>query len=319
MATDKQDLPSRRQFQAALAGALSAATFARLRADDASADEQESRYRLRYALASSLFGTLPLSEIFAEAKRLGIGAIDIWPRVHGSQREQIDATGEDTFHALLAKHDAHLAVLTRYDLGPFGLAEELDFAKRFKCPVIVTGSRGPRDLAGDELKSAIGEFVEEMRPHVAHAEKHGVTLAIENHGGQLLAKPDGVRWFADALRSEPTGHLGLALAPYHLPQDAKLLAELIEQLGSRLKLFYAWQYGKGCTGKLPKEEELLQMPGRGELDFRPLLAALAKIGFDGFTEPFMHPVPRGIPILETAREVGDEVRRAMRYLDERVA
>ena len=72
----------------------------------------------------------------------------------------------------------------------------------------------------------------------------------------------------------------------------------------------------GCMTKLPKEQELLQMPGRGSLDFAPILRALKKIDYDGWTEIFMHPVPRGIPILETTAAVSEEINRARRYLDD---
>ena len=81
-------------------------------------------------------------------------------------------------------------------------------------------------------------------------------------------------------------------------------------------MFYAWQHGMGCSKKLPKEQELLQMPGRGELDFQPLVSALKDIRYRGWTEIFMHPVPRGIPILETAREVSTEINQARTYLDD---
>jgi sugar phosphate isomerase/epimerase len=66
--------------------------------------------------------------------------------------------------------------------------------------------------------------------------------------------------------------------------------------------------------KLPKEQELLQMPGRGNLDFGPLIDAMSAIDYQGWTSIFMHPVPRGIPILETTRQVTDEINRARTYL-----
>lgn len=71
----------------------------------------------------------------------------------------------------------------------------------------------------------------------------------------------------------------------------------------------------GCHEKLPKEQELLQMPGRGDLDFGPLLAALKRMKYSGWTEIFMHPVPRGIPILETASAVTAEINRSRDYLN----
>ena len=97
---------------------------------------------------------------------------------------------------------------------------------------------------------------------------------------------------------------------------AGCIAKLVEDLGNRIALFYAWQYGMGCTMKLPKAQELMQLPGRGSLDFTPILASLEKIAFRGFTEIFMHPVPRGIPILDTAAQVTAEINRARTYLDE---
>jgi sugar phosphate isomerase/epimerase len=66
---------------------------------------------------------------------------------------------------------------------------------------------------------------------------------------------------------------------------------------------------------MPTEEEIQQMPGRGKLDFKPLFAALGKIGFTGPTEIFMHHTPRGIPILPTAPEVTAEINRSRAYLD----
>ncbi len=81
-------------------------------------------------------------------------------------------------------------------------------------------------------------------------------------------------------------------------------------------MFYAWQHGKGCMKRMAKEDELLQLPGRGELDFAPLMKALRDIQYDGWTEIVMHPVPRGIPILETAQEVTSEINRSRTYLSE---
>ena len=82
-----------------------------------------------------------------------------------------------------------------------------------------------------------------------------------------------------------------------------------------MQVFYAWQHGHGCMEKLPKEEELLQMPGRGELDFAPLVSALKRAEFAGWTSIFMHPVPRGIPILETTEAVTEEINRARAHMD----
>ena len=270
-------------------------------------------FELNYILASCMYGTTPLAEIVPEVKKSGNEHIDIWPRVHGNQREQVESMGNDVFAALLTTHGVGLGISTRFDLGPFGLEEEMAFVREFGASLIVTGSKGPKGLVGEELRAAVADFAKGLKPHIAAAEKHDITISIENHGSALIETPDSMKWLIEFTDSP---HLGIALAPYHLPDDAELVAKLIADLGQGLALFYAWQHGMGCHEKLPKEQELMQMPGRGSLDFAPILSALKKINYTGWTEIFMHPVPRGIPILDTAADVTDEINRARHHLDQ---
>ena len=278
-------------------------------------DEQSSEFELKYIVGSCMYGYLYLGEILPEVAKCGAAHLDIWPKRHGNQREQLEDFGEELFAKMLDQHKVSLGCITQYKLGPFGLQNEMRLAQRFGCQTMVTGGSGPKGLKGSELKGAVGQFIEKMKPHLAVAEETGVTIAIENHGNNLIDSPDSLRYLAEL---RPSKHLAIALAPYHLPQDETLLADLIRELGPAIEVFYAWQHGDGCMTKLPKEQELLQMPGRGPLDFRPLLKALRDIRYSGWTEIFMHPVPRGIPILETAAEVTNEINRARSYLSDQL-
>ena len=257
-----------------------------------------------------MYGTAPLELVLGEVAKIGANAIDVWPRQHANHREQIDQLGHDTVDHMLKRHGVKLAMTTRYDLGPYRLRDEMKFVSRFGGDLIVCGAH---KMPGDTVKAQVGAFVERMREECQVAAEHGITIGIENHGGSLLASPDSIRYFADAIDVD---NLGLAMAPYHLPQDPALIAALIRHLGEKLVFFQAWQHGDGCMEPLPKERELLQMPGRGPLDFGPILKALEAIDYRGWTEIFMHPVPRGIPILETAGEVTAEINRARDYLDQ---
>lgn len=270
-------------------------------------------FQFQYILGSCMYGYSELAEIFPEVRKIGATAIDIWPKVHGNQREQLDEMGEEQFAALLKKYEISLGCITQYKLGPFGLQNEMRLANRLGCSTIVCGGKGPKGLKGSELKVAVGKFVEQMKPHLEVAEETGVTIAIENHANNLIESPDSLKWLKEF---RPSKHLGIAFAPYHLPQEESLLSQLILELGDAIEMFYAWQHGMGCTKKLPKEQELLQMPGRGKLDFSPLLSALKTIQYSGWTEIFMHPVPRGIPILETTTEVTAEINRSRTYLSQ---
>lgn len=272
---------------------------------------KEPAFRLRYIVASSLYGTLPLAEILPEVAKHGSDTIDLWPKPHGSQREQVDEMGLDRAAELFASHKVKVGCLTRYDLGPARLAPEIDVGRRFGATLIVTGAG---KATGTDLKASIRGLVEGLKPTVEAAAAAGITIAIENHSGHMLATPDSVRWFAEA--ATPT-NLGIALAPYHLPQDAELLGALVRDLGPKLALFYAWQHGKGSDAKNPppKEDEVLQLPGRGALDFAPMIAALRTIGYRGWTSVFMHPIPRGVPILPTAAASTAALNKAREYLD----
>ncbi len=305
---DQYSALTRRDFTAAAAAAVLAVP-----ALNADAQPTDQPFQLRYLLGSCMYGYTALQEIMPEVRKTGAVAIDLWPKVHGNQREQLDEMGEEAFTELLRRHDVQLGCITQYKLGPFGLTQELPLARRLGCSTIVTGGKGPKGLSGDELRSAVQTFTEKMQPHLAIAEENGVTIAIENHGSNLFESADALKWLVELC---PNPHLGVALAPYHLPQDEQQLADLIRSLGSRIEVFYAWQHGMGCMKKLPKEQELLQMPGRGSLDFGPILAALSEIRYEGWTEIFMHPVPRGIPILESTAAVTEEINRSRRYLSD---
>lgn len=268
-------------------------------------------FQFRFLLAGCMYGYTQLETILAEVKKTSAVAIDLWPKPHGDQCEQLADMGEAKFAALLKQHQVTLGCVTRYDLGPFQLHDEFARCQRLGCQQIVTGAKGPKGLQGNELKTAVSQFLEQLKPHLELAAQHNVTLAIENHAHSLIESVDSIRYLAEFGADLP---LKVALAPYHLPQDSKLLGSLLRDIGKKMAVFYAWQHGLGCMQKLPKEEELLQMPGRGNLDFQPLVAALRDIQYTGWTEIFMHPVPRGIPILDSTAEVTDEINRAKLYL-----
>ncbi len=294
----------------------SAAGFLAASKSSLAKNESSDGFEFRYLVGSCMYGYLYLGEILPEVSKCGSTHLDIWPKNHGNQREQLEDLGEELFAAMLKKHNIALGCITQYKLGPFGLQEEMKLAARLGCRTIVTGGSGPKGLIGSELKAAVAAFVEKMKPHLAIAEETGVTIAIENHGNNLIDSPDSLKYLAEL---RPSKHLAVALAPYHLEQNPEMLGGLIRDLGDAIEVFYAWEHGDGCTTRLPKIQELKQLPGKGPLDFGPLVKALIDIRYCGWTEIFMHPVPRGIPILETATEVTVEINRSRQYLESMIA
>lgn len=294
---------NRRRFLQSLAASASVPVLA-----------ADSPWKLNYMLASSMYGNLKLAEILPEVKKTGATGIELWPKKHGTQREELDGIGHEKFAAMLKEQGIGFGGTTRYDLGPFKLTEEIAVVKTLGGNFIVTGGDGAwKGVSADQLKANVKEFVEKMKPHAALAAENGVTIGIENHVNNLIDTPDSLHWLADMTRD--IAGIGIALAPAHLPQESASLAAMIRHIGGKLTLFYAWERGKGFMKPMPKEDELQQMPGRGPLDYKPIVAALKEIQFTGPTEIFMHPTPRGIPIMPTAAESTAEIIRSKKHLD----
>ncbi len=301
------DTLSRREFGAFVAGAAVTAACARTLTAAAGND-----FRLRYIVASCMYGKTPLDQILPEVRKTGAAHVEIWAESHGNQREQIDELGVGRVRKLLDAHDVKLGSFTCFKFGIFNMQEEMRLVKQLGGDMVICNTGGPKDLTGDDLKAAVQDFADELRPHVEVAEDLGITIGIENHSGGLVSSPESQLRVIDAL---PSTHLGIAMAPYHLPQDTDVISKLIRDLDERLVHIQAWEHGMGCMQKLPKEQELMQLPHRGPLDWVPLLAALKAIDYQGRTEIFMHPVPRGIPILDTTAAVTAEINAAREYLE----
>lgn len=301
---------TRRKACALFGGAAAAVAMPFTRADDA-----PGAHRLNYVLGSAMYGTFTLEAILPEAQKIGATKIDIWRKPHGDQREQADAMGLSAFQNLLKKHGVETGVLTCYSPGPFRLQNDIEYAKQLGAKTIVTGSdKEVSEPVGPAARDAVAKFLEKMKPHAEAAASAGVRIAIENHIAQMFYSPDSMRYFAELNKSPG---LGIAFGPHHLSKFADDIPKLITDIGPNLAFFYAQEHGKGFQQKLPKNEEMLQMPGYGGgLDYKPIVAALKKIDFNGPIEILMHPTPRGIPILPTIDEVTAAINKSRSYLDD---
>lgn len=297
---------------AALVGTLGVSSAPRM-----AAAQQE--YKPRYVLSTSLYGTLPIAEIVEQVVALGCDGLDIWAGRWGNQREQVDAMGHEAFSALLAQKRTRVCCYTCMDTGMTSKAEApLRAMRKLGGDTVVamlSGTGGDKDKRGDDLSRAVRAQVEKLKPLIAVAGETGAHLAIENHSGGVLATRDAILWLMEMI---PEKHVGMALAPYHLPQEPETLGRLVGDLGERMKFFYAWQHGDG-SGDIPQPQQRKQLPGVGPLDFKPMLAALKRQRYAGWFSVFMHPTPRGAPVHPTLAETTKELQRAHAFIASELA
>lgn len=265
---------SRRAFLARVAGgaAVGAAAGAWL---GPTARAAEAAWTMRLSTSSIHFSKLPIEQACERIAALGFEAIDIWSAHAGCPHLDDVQTrlGPQGLKELLAKHRLKLYAFSVYAGGYPKYAELLGAAGG---GVAIRGSAEPCDPK--DLTAKMKTFLEGLRGELELAEKHDSYLAIENHGGSLLDSLDSFKAFADA-STHP--RLGIALAPYHLQAAKVPVEDAVAAVGKRLLFFYAWQHADG----------LGQLPGGGPTDFTPWLAALAKIGYPRYVNPFMHGEP----------------------------
>ena len=265
----------RREFltrAACLAGAAVAGAGL-LRARPTSA--ADGPWKMHLSASSIDFSKVPIEQACERIAALGFEAIDIWsahagcPHLDDVQKR----LGPQGLKDLLARHNLKLYAFSVYSGGYPKYAELLGGAGGGVAIHGAPGAVDPKDLAA-KMKA----YVEGLKGELALAEKHNSYVAIENHGGSLLNAPDSFKAFVDA-NTNP--RLGIALAPYHVQAAKQSVEEAIAACGKQLFFFYAWQNAGG----------LKQLPGHGPTDFTPWLAALAKIDYKWYVNPFMHDEP----------------------------
>ena len=107
---------------------------------------------------------------------------------------------------------------------------------------------------------------------------------------------------ADIVKAVNHPNIKLLVDIYHMLREGESPEEIIKA-------------GKHIYHCHIAEKDKRTPPGAAGDDFKPYLRALKKINYSGWTEVFMHPVPRGIPIMPTAGEVTAQINHARRYLE----
>jgi sugar phosphate isomerase/epimerase len=234
------------------------------------------RWKMRLSASTIDYSKVPLEEACRRIAALGFGAVDVWSAYAGCPHldDVLHRLGAEGLKEVLAKNKLKLYAFSVYVGGYPKYAELLGQAGG---GVAVRGSTAAADPK--ELIPRMKQFITGLKPELALAEKHDSYLAIENHGGALLASLDSLKAFVE-LNHSP--RLGIALAPYHLQEQQVSVDQAIATCGKQLFFFYAWQHAAGIG----------QLPGHGPTDFTPWLAALAKAGYRWYVNPFMHGEPK---------------------------
>jgi sugar phosphate isomerase/epimerase len=178
------------------------------------------------------------------------------------------------------------------------LCRAIDIAVRLRARCVSLWSGVVRDGAGE--REAFTRLIDGLAPVIHHAEKKGVVLAFEPEPGMLI---DSLSRYADLLWELAEAHidssdLRLTIDIGHLHCQGEVpIADQIVKYGDRLANVHIDDMREGVHEHL--------MFGEGEIDFPPVIAALAKIGYAGVL---------GVELSRHSHVGPDAARRAYSFL-----
>jgi L-ribulose-5-phosphate 3-epimerase len=194
---------------------------------------------------------------------------------------------------------------TLVSLNPASRARRIDFLRRAievadrldaKCVSLWSGI--VHDGAG--RANAFSRLIESLPAVLEEANRRGIVLAFEPEPGMLIDTVDRYYELVDHLSAEgiDASRLGLTIDVGHLHCQGELpIAEKILASKDRLVNVHIEDMRAGVHEHL--------MFGEGEIDFPPVIAALAEIGYDGLLS---------VELSRHSHEGPEAARRAYNYL-----
>lgn len=240
-----------------------------------------------FAICNEIFQGWRLEDTFAYAAKAGYDAVEIAPftiahyvtDISATERQRIRDTASRAgvvisgIHWVLVKteglHLTHPDAAVRARTARY-LGELVDFCGDLGGKVIVVGSPRQRNLLpGVTLEMgwewALGVF----REPVLRAEQREVTICFEP---LAPAETNFINTAAEAIRFTQqlnTPHFKILLDVKAMSSEGKPVPQIIRESWPHFAYFHA-------------NDKNLKGPGFGEVDFRPIAAALKEVGYRGW-------------------------------------
>jgi hexulose-6-phosphate isomerase len=236
---------------------------------------------------------MPRSECFAQAKSAGFDAMELSIGLdfpldisHDDARRMADAADKAGIRiaTLWISEALHQNPLNAADAavrarGTEAIRRAISIATDMNCGAILLyavrlGSGARMEYGSQETWD---RFTAELTKLVPDAERAKVSMNPENVSNKFLLSPLEMRSFVDQFHSESVGsHFDTGnCMPYGYPED------WILTLGKRIRRIHLKDYKLGGRGEPARSADLLE----GDVNWKAVMAALVKIGYNGFLSP----------------------------------
>jgi sugar phosphate isomerase/epimerase len=242
---------------------------------------------MRFAICNEIFQGWKLEDTLVHAARLGYAGLEIAPFTLANSVNDISVAERQRVRALAARNTIEIVGLHWLLVKPEGLylnhtdtairartakyfVDLVDCCADFGGTVMVVGSPKQRNiLPGVSREQAWDWTAATFRDAVKQAEDRGVTICFEP---LAPAETDFINTAAEAIEfTKPfnSPRFKIILDVKAMCSESKPIPHIIRESWPHFAHFHA-------------NDKNLKGPGFGEVDFKPIAAALREVGYDGF-------------------------------------
>jgi sugar phosphate isomerase/epimerase len=242
---------------------------------------------MRFAICNEIFQGWQIDRVFAHASKLGYDAVEIAPFTLANSVMDISPKERTRLRQIAKENGIEIAGIHWVLVKPEGLyinhpdaavrkrtaqyfCELADFCADIGGTRMVVGSPKQRNLLpGVSFDQARGWAVETFRNAVAQAGARGVTICFEPLGP---GETNFINTAAEAIEfvgNLPSPHFQIILDVKAMSSEPKPIPQIIRESWPRFAHFHA-------------NDPNLKGPGFGQVDFKPIAAALKEVGYSGF-------------------------------------
>lgn len=241
---------------------------------------------IKFGICNEIFKDWPLEKGFEYAAKVGYDAIEIAPFTIAKHVTDISAAQRQQIKDFAARHKIAIsgihwvlvqtegmhvthpdAAVRKHTSNYFG--ELAKFCADIGGKTIVVGSPKQRNIMeGVSLQQAWDYATEVFREPVMRAEQHGVTICFEP---LAPSETNFINTAAEAVqfvRQLNTPHFKIVLDVKAMSSEAKTIPQIIRESWPHFAYFHA-------------NDKNLKGPGFGDVDFKPIAAALKEVGYKG--------------------------------------
>jgi sugar phosphate isomerase/epimerase len=242
---------------------------------------------MKFAICNEIYQNRPLEEVFADAARLGYSGVEIAPFTLADSVNDLSAAERRRLREAAARHGIAVVGLHWLLVKPEGLhlnhpdaairrrtaayfCDLVDCCADLGGSVLVVGSPKQRNVPPGVSREQAWEWTAAtFRDAVRRAEDRGVTICLEP---LAPAETNFINTAAEAIafvRPFNSPRFKIILDVKAMCAETKPIPQIIRESWPHFAHFHA-------------NDRNLKGPGFGDVDFRPIAAALREVGYDGW-------------------------------------